>query len=182
MHKDNFYILTGGPGSGKSSVISVLSESHDVVYESAREVIKQQKLIGSVINQNEDRLGFAKLLLEQGINDYLLQSKKADPVFFDRGFPDLLAYKTIAEGEAWAKMIKTIEEAVAEYRYNPKVFIFPPWEAIYQQDDERTHSFEQALNAYQALKSSYHEAGYELVEVPKEAVESRCDFILGVVG
>jgi predicted ATPase len=33
---------------------------------------------------------------------------------------------------------------LSKYQYFPKVFVLPPWKAIYENDAERDHTFEHA--------------------------------------
>ena len=62
--------------------------------------------------------------------------------------------------------------------YYTKVFIFPPWESIFENDDERKQDFDEAVATYQEIVSAYEKFGYSLVEVPKISVRERVEFIL----
>lgn len=43
MKNDNYYILTGGPGSGKTTVLNLLADmGYLTMKESAREIIQRQ--------------------------------------------------------------------------------------------------------------------------------------------
>ena len=54
----------------------------------------------------------------------------------------------------------------------------PPWNEIYETDNERYESFEQAQNIYEHLKKAYITYGYQPIEVPKQSIENRSNFIL----
>jgi predicted ATPase len=177
--KENYYLITGGPGSGKSSVINSLHlQSYTVVDEAARIIIKEQKRSGGHATQSGDRLKFCQLMLKQGLKDFIDYSAHNGPVFFDRGLPDLLGYKTIATEPIWSSTIKKVERANQEYRYNQQIFLFPPWQEIYTTDEERVHSFAQAVLVYELLKTVLSKVDYQLVEVPRLSVEQRVQFIL----
>jgi predicted ATPase len=59
-----------------------------------------------------------------------------------------------------------------------RIFILPPWKEIYVTDEERKQSWEEALNTYDAMRKVYDRYGYDVLEVPKEDVEKRVEFIL----
>ena len=54
----------------------------------------------------------------------------------------------------------------------------PPWPEIFSNDDERKHSFEDALSSYERLLRSYERFGYQIVLVPKLDICARADFVL----
>lgn len=56
MKKDNFYILTGAPGSGKSTLINCLRRrGYICIDEPAREIIAEQKSISGQGLYNKDK-------------------------------------------------------------------------------------------------------------------------------
>lgn len=62
--------------------------------------------------------------------------------------------------------------------YNRKVFILPPWLDIYETDNERKQTWEEAVYTFDKMKQTYLDFGYNVIEVPKETVGKRCEFIL----
>jgi predicted ATPase len=68
--------------------------------------------------------------------------------------------------------------AAERLRYHEKVFMMPPWPEIFSNDDERKHSFEDALSSNATLLRTYEHFGYQLVLVPKLDVAARADFVL----
>jgi predicted ATPase len=60
-------------------------------------------------------------------------------------------------------------------------FLFPAWEKIFKNDNERYESFEQALVIEQKLKETYLEYGYEINEVPLGEIYERTNYILNIV-
>ena len=69
------------------------------------------------------------------------------------------------------------DEACKEHKYS-KIFILPSWKEIYISDDERYESYEQAVLIQEHLVETYKKYGYELIEVPKDTVENRVQFLL----
>ena len=68
------------------------------------------------------------------------------------------------------------------YPYNSKVFVAPPWPAIFAQDAERKQTPDEAEWTYRALVGTYADYGYELVELPRVSVAERVEFVLKQVG
>ena len=62
--------------------------------------------------------------------------------------------------------------------YSNRVYFVPPWEEIYQVDNERKESLETAKEISDYIKRAYIEEGFELIEIKKDSVENRSDFIL----
>ncbi|TOH88426.1 AAA family ATPase, partial [Vibrio parahaemolyticus] len=66
-----------------------------------------------------------------------------------------------------------------ELDYCRKVFIFPPWKDIYENDAERKQDFNEAVATYHEMVNAYTKFGYDLIEVPKASVKERVQFIVG---
>ena len=120
---------------------------------------------------------FAELMLQWEMRSYHLAAHSPGPVFFDRGVPDVLGYLRLAG----LPVPEHVQKAAAEFVYNRTVFIAPPWLEIFHQDVERKQDFDEAKRTYESLFSTYKELRYELVELPRVAVEDRVKFILGRV-
>jgi predicted ATPase len=71
-----------------------------------------------------------------------------------------------------------VQKAAAEFLYHQTVFIAPPWREIFRQDIERKQDFDEAQRTYESLFKTYQELGYELVDLPRAAVEDRVQLIL----
>jgi predicted ATPase len=165
--RDNFYVLTGCSGAGKSSIIQALKARGILcVDEAGRQIVQEQVRIGGDGTPWQDRIKFVELLLSRYMYLFEQITERTRPVFFDRGIPDLI---TVSEHHRAAARI---------YRYARKVFIAPPWPEIFRTDEERRHSYEDALAEYRLTPEAYREAGYQLIEVPKAPVSERVDFIL----
>jgi predicted ATPase len=75
-----------------------------------------------------------------------------------------------------------IARAADRFRYNRRVFVAPPWPAIYTQDAERKQTPEEAVRTYEAVVAAYATCGYELVSLPLVSVEERVRFVLDTIG
>jgi predicted ATPase len=170
-----FHIVTGGPGSGKSSIIEGLRQrGFRSAPEAGRAIIQDQVAIEGRALPWADRLLFAELMLSWDIRSYHLAEEQAAPVFFDRGIPDVLGYLRLSNIQA----PEHINKAAVMFPYGRTVFIAPPWKEIFRQDRERKQDFDEAVRTYEALASVYESLGYELVAVPHRSVDDRVEFIL----
>lgn len=168
-------VIIGGPGTGKTTIIDgLLERGHCCFPEISREVTMEAKKQGIEQLFLENPLLFSELLLEGRKKQYHEALKEESPVvFIDRGIPDVLAYMHYI-GDAYPAFF---DEACREHKYT-KIFILPPWEAIYESDDARYENYEQATLIYKHLKETYESYGYYLIEVPKDTVDNRILFIL----
>ena len=96
----------------------------------------------------------------------------ASSIIFDRGIPDMIAYANLAQLDATAYV-----NASKEFRYNPTVFYFAAWQAIYTNDEDRKISFEGAQKFGIDVKTIYEGLGYQILEVPRLSIEERAQFI-----
>jgi len=168
-------VITGGPGTGKSSVIEELvKRKYACMPEISREVTLNAREKGIEQLFLTKPLLFSELLLEGRINQYIESEKKNnDLVFFDRGIPDVHAYMNYISIDYPSSYI--YKSNLYRYKY---IFLMPPWEEIYISDNERYENFEQALAIHNHLERTYKELNYKIIEVPTGTVEERTDFIL----
>jgi predicted ATPase len=178
-NSERFYVITGGPGSGKTSLIEALrSRGYVCSTEAGRAIIQDQAAIGGSALPWHDRMLFAELMLQWEMRSYHLAELSTSPVFFDRGVPDVLGYLCLVG----LPVPHHVHKAADQFRYNRAVFIAPPWCEIFRQDIERKQDFDEAQRTYESLSKTYTELGYELVELPRRAVEDRVKFILDRLG
>ncbi|MPZ34606.1 MAG: AAA family ATPase [Rhodospirillales bacterium] len=177
--RERFHVITGGPGSGKTSLIEALARAgHAHTVEAGRAIIQDQLAIDGPALPWRDPLAFAELMLSWEMRSYRMAETTAGPVFFDRGVTDLVGYLTLV-GQP---MLAHIARAAERFRYDHRVFVAPPWPAIYAQDTERKQTPEEAVRTYEALVTAYSNCGYELVSLPLVSVEERVRFVLDDIG
>jgi predicted ATPase len=172
--KKEVIVITGGPGTGKSTIIDKLVERGYSCYpEISREVTLEAKKQGIDQLFLTEPLLFSQMLLDGRLKQYQNAIQEENfPVFIDRGVPDVLAYMDFIGDE----YPEHFDAHCHETRYH-SVFVLPPWEEIYVSDEARYENFEQAKIIYEHLKLTYKKYGYELIEVPCGTVEERIDFI-----
>ena len=176
---NRFYVITGGPGSGKTSIIEALRfGGYLCSTEAGRAIIQDQVTIGGTAVPWTDRSLFAELMLQWEMRSYHLAAQGAGPAFFDRGVPDIIGYLRLIG----LPVPEHLQKAAAEFRYHRTVFIAPPWREIFRQDVERKQDFNEAQHTYESLQKTYAELGYNLIELPRVRIEARVKFILDRVG
>lgn len=176
---DRFFVLTGGPGSGKTTLISALGKAgfHTTV-EAGRAIIRDQAAIGGPALPWNDPTLFAELMLGCEMRSHAIASAQTGPVFFDRGVPDIEGYLRVSG----LPVPGHLKAAAAARRYNRKVFIPPPWREIFGEDSERKQDFDEAVRTHEAMAEVYTALGYELVTVPCAPVQQRLRFVLATTG
>jgi predicted ATPase len=178
---ERLFVLTGGPGSGKTTLIEALARAgHAGSLEAGRAIIQDQVAIDGPALPWRDPRSFAELMLCWEIRSWHMADSHA-VTFFDRGVPDVVGYMRLLGLPVPAHM----HNAAQSFRYNGRVFITPPWPEIFQSDRERKQTLDEAVRTYDAMVSTYTHYGYELIELPRATVEDRVRFVLeraGVAG
>ena len=144
-------VITGGPGTGKTSVIKELMDRGYKCYdEGSRGIISQINLKGQTFKS--DPLSFSDSLYKARTEHYFDSQKKeykGKTVFFDRGIHDILAYLRYIN-----KNNKYWENIILNYKYDT-VFVFPPWKEIYTTDKERHEDFKESEEVNSAIIKLY---------------------------
>ena len=175
MQKSNFYVLTGGPGSGKTSVWQELERrGYICIPEVARPIIKEQISINGNALPWKNREKYSELMLQHSVRDFIQYQNENNICFFDRGIPDTYGYCLLTH----QPVSDVLMNAVKSYRYNPQIFIFPFWKEIYETDSERKQDTREAEETFYQLKSAYESLGYQTCILPQIPVNQRTDFIL----
>lgn len=175
MTTDHLFVITGGPGSGKSSVIAALAEQGVATMpEAGRAIIRDQIAIGGNALPWADHEGFAAQMLGWELRSHREALALPGPVVLDRGIPDVIGYLRLCGLPVPAHA----ERAAVAFRYHRTVFIAPHWPEIYAQDAERKQDETEAAATHDMMARVYAELGYQLVELPRIQVSSRVEFVL----
>jgi predicted ATPase len=173
MTKNNFYVITGGPGGGKTSLLNFLaSKGYPYVPETAREIIKQRLSQG--LQPRPDAASFAQQMFFKDFENYISKADTTSLLFFDRSFLDSAYLLYNSDMNTYEK----IKSTHLSHRYNQKVFITPPWEEIYSNDNERDQTFEEAIEVCNNLHRWYELHKYDVIIIPNDTIENRANFIL----
>ncbi|HLF53619.1 MAG TPA: ATP-binding protein [Candidatus Nanoarchaeia archaeon] len=173
------YVLTGGPNSGKTSVINGLREKKfDVIDETAREAIRALPCKP----QNErEFIELEKTIFTMQLTEEAKIDSKPGIKFLDRGLPDIIAYcllnainvpKDFANRDLFAN------------RYSG-IFILERMPFLQDGGRIERDDFE-AQRAHERIIEAYTGCGYSLVSVPifqigRVGIERRVEFICNYV-
>jgi len=168
--------ITGAPGAGKTTLLLALQAlGHTIVGDSARAIIQDRRRRGLSPRPNAHE--FAQRALRLDIENFVHHAASPGPVFFERGVVDALCgldrVTPLSDSE--------LSMWLSKYQYFPKVFVLPPWKAIYVNDAERDHTFEHAESVNRIAQAWYRRCGYQVLEVPMVSVDERSAFVLGAL-
>lgn len=168
-------VVTGGPGAGKTSLIEALERRGlPCASESGRGIIRRQVEDGGTALPWADRQAYARLMLERDSRIHAEADMRGGPAFFDRGVPDIVGYLRLCD----LPIPEDLAAAAQALRYDPLVFIAPPWPEIFTNDTERKQDFAEAVRTHAVMAQVYAELGHTLVELPRTPIEDRADFVL----
>jgi predicted ATPase len=173
--KPNKVVITGGPGTGKTTLINHLKALGFMCFdEISRQVTLQARKEGIEQLFLTQPLLFSKKLIEGRTQQFINAAKESETVvFLDRGLPDVLAYMDFIRDPYPAHFVEVCET----HKYD-SIFILSPWQEIFSSDSERYESFEDAIAIHQNLLETYKRFGYQLIDVPFGSIKNRTDFML----
>ncbi|NIK93234.1 ATP-binding protein [Mangrovimonas sp. CR14] len=171
-------VITGGPGTGKTSLINELEKrGYPCLEEVSRQIILNARKDGVDQLFLTEPLLFSERLMEGRKKQFQeAETHGAPVVFIDRGIPDVLAYMDYAKETYPSHFIQACE--IMQY---DKVFVLAPWESIYLSDNERYESFEQAVEIHDYLEATYQRFGYDLENIPFDTIEKRADYLISLL-
>jgi predicted ATPase len=176
IEKPNFFVFTGGGGTGKTALIEHLrARGEGVVAENVRAVIREQVEAGGTAVPWLDAKACCDLTTARDITDFDRLAGETRRVFFDRGLMDMYGTNGVPPSPE-------LVEAVRTRRYSRTVFVFPPWREIYATDAERREDWSRMEAVFEEILRTLPQLGYAPVVVPIGTLEARAAFVLARAG
>jgi predicted ATPase len=172
MTATNWYVITGGPSSGKTTTVNLLRDrGYKTTIEHARHYLDTQRATGhSVEEVRSNQVAFQMGILEMQIE----QERSIEPsevVFLDRAIPDALAYCRFVGIPVHPLLAGAME--VVSYK---KVFLLECLPLM--KDYARTEDGAAQKRIQQLLLEVYESLPFPVVHVPAMLPELRVDFII----
>lgn len=178
MQQTNWIVITGGPSSGKSTLIEHFkSNGYSVVPESARILIDKEIAKGKTLQEiRSDEKEFQRKILQMKMK-LEEQLSPQQLTFFDRGIPDSVAYYQICGGDRGD--MDSVLQACQKRRYK-KVFLLE--QVPFQNDYAQTEDQKRAQTISKLLYEAYTDLGYDVIKVPLFPIKERAEIILSCIG
>lgn len=168
----NWYVITGGPCSGKTTTVNMLSKKgYKTTIEHARHYLDTQYRNGRSIeevkkDQEEFQAGVLEMQLEQEAS-----LSPDEIIFLDRAIPDALAYYRFLNLTPVEKLLMAMNKV--SYK---KIFILDYLPLV--QDYARHEDAAAQKRIHELLSNVYHSLPFPIIHLPVLPVEQRVDFIL----
>ena len=168
----NWFVITGGPSTGKTTVINLLTErGYKTTIEHERHYIDTMKEEGRTVeeiraNKRKFQLGVLDMQIEQEA-----ELSPSETVFLDRAIPDAMAYYRFLKLE----YDKILLDAMKEVAYK-KIFILDRLPFV--NDYARTEDEQAQKLIHQLIIEVYQSLGFPVVFVPVISPDEKVEFIL----
>lgn len=188
-----FYVLSGGPCSGKSSLIAALSargcptvrEASTDLIESPQRVSVPGSASGSVLYRDLRRLD--PLSYQRAVFHLQLERERemlealgtspAGPIFVDRGIGDHFGYLRLAGLAPFPELVAAWPEALARYG----AILFCELSPNYSAAEHRDEDLETAQRIDELLHCEYRARHPRVISIPWLPVPQRTDLVLALV-
>ncbi len=174
MNQIKKIILTGSPGTGKTSIINNLKKLGFTCYD---EVWNKDYENPSKKNNSNSIIEFSKYLFEKRKIQFECDTPsneiKKKYIFYDRSLVDVVSYLKRYNKKIPINWMKYIEEK----KYYNNVFYCPLWEDIYVNTERRKEDYDETIKIDNVMREFYEKLGYNIKELPRESVLNRIDFI-----
>lgn len=179
VNTNHLHVVTGPPGSGKSTLIDALAAVGIATSaEVGRRIIREQLAVGGDVLPWSDERAFAELMIVGEVAAHRAALARSGPVVLDRGVPDVIGFLRASN----LPVPPAIRAAAVACRYNARVFLAPFWAGIFRTDAERPQPAAVAERTEPVMRATYRDLGYRVIDLPRASVADRVAFVLGHLG
>lgn len=169
------YVLTGGPGAGKTSLLIYLEMLGELtIREASEDLIRYQHALGVAAPRLDPN--FEEKVLKLQLSKERNISPNLHRVFLDRGLLDVLGYYQVLDRYPCELMRSVIQRLQQEKVYE-KIFIIEH-QGVIETTSIRIENIEQALYIEKLQAENYKQFGYEVIRIPFDSVQVRTEMIL----
>lgn len=169
------YVLTGGPGAGKTSLLlhlEILGET--IIREAAEDLIRYQKAVG--VAAPRLNLDFEENVLKLQLSREVNINPNLHRVFLDRGLLDVFTYYRFLNRNP-SKLMQSVIQRLQQEKVYEKIFIIEH-QGVMENTAFRGENLEEALSLEKLQEENYRQFGYEVIRVPFGSIEDRTKIIL----
>ncbi len=176
MSHNNWHVITGGPGTGKTLLINMLANlGYATASEAAREIIDQGLAAGQTLQQirGDEQTWQCKILTRILTTESSLNPQT--PTFFDRGAHDGLAFlqlKGVKPGKYWEPITKSSRQP-----HYKTVFLLEPL-PNFEHDYARTENAQITNRLNDLTAQIYISFGMQPIHIPYLPPQERLELIL----
>jgi predicted ATPase len=171
------YILTGTPGSGKTSILHELKrQGYSIVEEAATDVIAHEQGLGNPEPWLQPDF-IESIVHLQKQRQLEASTSPGEPQWCDRSPICTLALSRYLGYPASASLVEEIERIEREGIYRRRVF-FIEHLGFCQPTEARKITFEESLVFEQIHEETYTSLGYDLLKIAPEALSERVHRIM----
>lgn len=170
--KTNWHVITGGPSTGKTTVINLLyKRGYKTTIEHARHYIDTMKVDGRTVEE----IRANKRIFQLGVLDMQIEQEAElspdETVFLDRAIPDAMAYYQFLKLDVDNLLLKAMEQV--SYK---NIFILDRLPFI--NDYARTEDEQAQREIHNLIIDVYESLGFPVIFVPVLNPDERVNFIL----
>ncbi len=177
-HRAPFFVLSGGPCSGKTTTIDLLSSQGAVVVpEAATQVIQDPNTSGL---RSSNLVEFQRRVLDRQLENEeralaeILNGSPGSHIFLDRSVADGFAYLAHNGEEPFPEIVEAWKRVSIRYH----TVFFLEQNPAYEGAEHRAETPEIARALHEAIRGEYESRGIELVGIPWISASERVTLIL----
>jgi len=176
MEKYQWYVVAGGPSSGKTTIVNELAKAGYVVYpEASRVLIGRELAKGRKLEEFQGTVEFQKEIfkLQREAED---SAPKDKIVFFDRALPEGIAYCRFYGMDITEYSQPNWPQFKNRYR---KIFFCR--QLPFDKDHVRIEDAKTAQDLSRLIREAYANLDYEIIDLPPVSIAGRIKIVLSEI-